>query len=1108
MLSTRAAHRLLADCTTDTGRRALARALGFTAPPHSLTARPLATLGFPANAPHLRVARITRDHSAALLLIEHTNATHWRDTLRKTAAALDKLTDARRWLILLHCADNGPVALATWLSSPRGPRLAVLTTTPHDILDSDAQTVAALATAWHPDPTTTCLRWHDLLGRHAIGKRFFRALETHVADIADAWPARVHDDDRRTLALIHVARLLFLKFLETKGWLDDDRTFLARHSESILDSGGRLWHRLLAPLTFGTLNTPRRHRAPAARAFGNIPFLNGGLFACSATEKRARRPPIHDDLLAPLLLDTLARFRFTAREDTRTWSEAAIDPDLLGKTFEALMDTDQRRGSGTFYTPATLVSSLVDDALQHTIRHHSPTARAALAGHPVAPHDAQEILQKLDSIRVLDPACGSGSILVATLERLATLRAQLGDTRTTSELRRHVLTHSIFGVDIAPMAVWLCELRLWLSVVIDDETSQSASITPLPNLDHHIRIGDALGNDAFNQHSAIKSARITELRARYARSAGARKYACANRIDAAERSSARDITTHAITLLQIERRDLLQLARAQTLFGTRQGLAAAQRRRLASIRDVLRQHRTTLRHLDDGGPVAFDFRSHFADAAAAGGFDLVIGNPPWVRSQHLDATTRSNLRTRFRTVTSHITASSAFGVQTDIAIPFTQRGLELTRPDGILAFLLPAKLWRSVSASALRHHLLQHATLLHLRDHSANAGGFSAAVYPSAIVMQRNASSSTTNTATSTATENARHQTPHAAATATPHAGTPPMHRSDVECHTTDALGSPHHFTVNSANLPATTNPGAPWRIVPDNVRLAADTVTRAGIRWTDTTLPPPSLGIKTGCNDAFLIADTDVPHALQPWTRPVLRGDHVRAWHPADCNTAIVIPCDADGHTLSRLTAPLARHFAPHERTLTARTDLRPRDPWWSIFRTDLLGSAGWRVIWADIGRTLRAMILPPHSTVVPLNSCYGVRLHDPVDAHALAALLNAPTSTAWLSLVAEPARGGYHRFLGWTVLALPMPDWKRAREILAPIAARARRGNAVSIELLHDATLEAYGIAHHDVAPLLSWTGDELRTERTATQRSVSQPTATTHTAAIRPGTTRTAS
>ena len=1051
MLTTRAAHRLLANTDTTNGRLALARALGFTAPPHRLSPRPLAALGFTNPPSDLRVARITRDHSAALLLIENADAAHWRDTLRKVATHLDRLTDARRWLICIHCANNGPVAIATWLSAPRGPRLAVLTTTPDHILDSDAQTVAALAAAWHTDPTVTCLRWHDMLGRHAIGRRFFRALETHVTDIATAWPDHVHTDDRRTLALIHVARLLFLKFLETKGWLDDDRTFLSRHTESILDSHGNLWQQLLAPLTFGTLNTPKRRRATTARAFGEIPFLNGGLFACSAIERRSRRPPIRNELLAPLILDTLARFRFTAREDTRSWSEAAIDPDLLGRTFEALMEPAQRRGSGTFYTPANLVASLVDDALAHTIQHHRDAARAALDGHHVSPDDASAILNTLDSIRILDPACGSGSILVATLERLATLRAQLGDRRTIAELRRHVLTHSIFGVDIAPMAVWLCELRLWLSVVIDDDTPDPAHITPLPNLEHHIRIGDALGNDAFDQHTVIRSARITELRARYARSSGAKKQAAAARIETAERSSARQITAQAIVAMQRERSELLQLARARTLFGTRQGIAAAQRRRLATVRELIGQHRRTLRRLDDGGPVDFDFRSHFSDAASAGGFDLVIGNPPWVRSQHLDAATRTQLRTRFRAVTSHTTANTAFGVQTDIAIPFTQRGLELARPNGILAFLLPAKLWRSVAAGALRHHLLQHATPLHLRDHSANAGGFSAAVYPSAITLQRRIQ----------------------------YCGDPHMLTSNVECHTTDARGAPHQFTVDVAALPATTRPGAPWRIVPDDVRHAADIIAHAGMPWTDTLLPAPSLGIKTGCNDAFLLGDADVPHALRPWTRPVLRGDHVRAWHAPDSNTAIVIPCDAAGRALTRLTPPLARHFAPHERALTARTDLRPREPWWSIFRTDLLGSAGWRVVWADIGRSLRAMILPPHANAVPLNSCYGVRVHDPVDAHTLAALLNAPTTTAWLSLVAEPARGGYHRFLGWTVLALPMPDWQRAREILAPVAARARRGDAVSTETLHHATLDAYRITHRDVAPLLAWCGDDLSTQ-----------------------------
>jgi hypothetical protein len=608
------------------------------------------------------------------------------------------------------------------------------------------------------------------------------------------------------------------------------------------------------------------------------------------------------------------------------------------------------------------------------------------------------------------------------------------------------------------MAVWLCELRLWLSVVIDDDTTMTTDIPTLPNLDHHIRTGDALGSEAFDGTPLPRSTRITTLRIHYARATGARKRICALRIDAAERRNAQQLSARQITFLQHERAELLRLARSQTLFDTRHGLTATQRRRLALVRTHIRQLQQQLRRLDDGGAVDFDFRSHFSDAAEHGGFDVVIGNPPWVRSQHLDAATREQLRTRFAKVTRHATGNTAFGVQTDLAIPFTQRGLELTRPGGVLAFLLPAKLWRSVAAGALRHHLLQHATPLHLRDHSADAGGFSAAVYPSAIVLRR---------------------TP-------PHTGDTPMQTGNVECHTTSARNTAEHFAIASESLPANAVPGAPWRIVPDAVRIAADTITCAGMRWSDSILPHPSLGIKTGCNDAYLIEDRDVPDALRPWIRPVLRGDHVRAWHTPESPTGIVIPCDTNGHALTRLSTPLARHFAPHERALTARTDLRPREPWWSLFRTDLLAPHGWRVVWADIGRTLRATVLPPHAAAVPLNSCYGVRLHDPVDAHALAALLNAPTTTAWLSLVAEPARGGYHRFLGWTVLALPLPHWHRAREILAPIAAKARRGEPLQTHTLHRATLDAYDIAHTDVAPLLAWTTDALRADVKANTRA----------------------
>jgi hypothetical protein len=116
---------------------------------------------------------------------------------------------------------------------------------------------------------------------------------------------------------------------------------------------------------------------------------------------------------------------------------------------------------------------------------------------------------------------------------------------------------------------------------------------------------------------------------------------------------------------------------------------------------------------------------------------------------------------------------------------------------------------------------------------------------------------------------------------------------------------------------------------------------------------------------------------------------------------------------------------------------------------------------------------MVPAGNALVPLNSCYVAICRDEVDALALTTLLNAPLVVSWLSAIAEPARGSYHRFLGWTMALLPIPrDWERAREILAfpggSVLAEAERPS--SVELLAR-SLEAYGLRHSDVAPLLAW-------------------------------------
>jgi hypothetical protein len=131
--------------------------------------------------------------------------------------------------------------------------------------------------------------------------------------------------------------------------------------------------------------------------------------------------------------------------------------------------------------------------------------------------------------------------------------------------------------------------------------------------------------------------------------------------------------------------------------------------------------------------------------------------------------------------------------------------------------------------------------------------------------------------------------------------------------------------------------------------------------------------------------------------------------------------------------------------------------------------------VVSADFGLTPRAMVVEVGEPFVALNSCYVVQCPSSEDAHALSALINSQLAAAWLNSIAEPARGGYRRYLGWTLSLLPIPaDWNRARTYLAPLGERAMRGDVPSEQQVLSAALDAYQLDLSDMQPLLSWTAN----------------------------------
>ncbi|MDQ6830345.1 MAG: hypothetical protein M3081_15920 [Gemmatimonadota bacterium] len=757
MLSLRALADELASADSLLALSGIARRFGFSSDVLPLDRASLQALGIGDDIVKARIA--AGPGALRALIVSLADGASVRERISRIATRLSARAPQLLWLVLALDPGHERVAIATW--SPRRPRprtCALLVDRAH-VLPTDAETLRHLAAASGAHDVLTHGRWLDVLGRDALTRRFFRELERVVRALAASGSPRAPEHDRDELALLSVSRLVFLSFLESKGWLDGDARFLERGFADCMLSGGNYHRRVIEPLVFGTLNTPVRKRATTARAFGRIPFLNGGLFARSPVERRHSTLRFPDDALGVVFGDLLTRYRFTARENDGDWSETAVDPEMLGKAFESLMASRERRISGAYYTPQPLVVRLADAALVQALsndRISGDAVAAALHGESIGDLEIAAALRvRISRIRVLDPACGSGAFLVYALERLAALTSHAGDTRPPAVIRRELLARSIFGVDINPTAVWLCELRLWLSVVIETDPADSLDVPPLPNLDRNICIGDSLGGDGWDA-APERGAALTlgQLRERYARATGARKHRLQRELDRRERAVAIRLADSKLESCAARRRDLLSMLRGRDLFGARRSPTSADRAALAESRSLSRELRARRRALVAGGALPFSWSTRFADVAAAGGFDLVLGNPPWVRLHRVPAAARIDLRARFSVFAkpswtrgaNSSRAGVGFAAQIDVASLFIERSVRLTRENlmgncgGVVALLVPAKLWHALAAGGVRRLLTTESRLLALEDWSESQTTFDAAVYPSTLIARRSSS--------------------------------------------------------------------------------------------------------------------------------------------------------------------------------------------------------------------------------------------------------------------------------------------------------------------------------------------------------------------------------
>jgi hypothetical protein len=1046
------------------GLDAILSSLGFATPSLELGADSRAHLGIADIVPSARVS--VGDGALRALSVEVACDKVLRDSVERIARALASRSPEFLWLVLAVERDGSGFAIATWRATRGGPHIGAMITEMGNVMDSDAETLCCLASAARTSgDVMRHLQWLDILGRESITRRFFRALSACLSAMSDSLATEVPAEDRHKIALLTTSRLLFLSFLQTKGWLNRDFGFIANGFADCMVNGGSYQRRILEPLFFGTLNTRVSQRSARALSFGHIPFLNGGLFARTAVERIHRGSRFSDEVLGNLFDQVLVRYRFTAREDAAMWSEAAIDPEMLGKVFESLMLPRERKRGGVYYTPQRLVEQVTRLALIDALER-----RGLPAGHAELLLDAEQVdrvsfpglLEGVRTLRLLDPACGSGAFLVHALERIARVRMLLGEAGSLSDIRRSVLTESIFGVDVNPTAVWLCELRLWLSTVIDCEERNPLRIAPLPNLDRQIRIGDSLAGTGFTRiaNQAEPAHSNSTLRNRYARANGRRKATLGDRLDELERKRALAMLDSALEAARNERRDLIHAARAPGLFSTRLPRPAGTRKQLVGLRATIRELATRRRKIARGEVPAFSYRTHFAEVCDAGGFDVIVGNPPWVRIHNVNPEERAGYRDRFVVARASAWgdgaraahAASGFAGQADLAALFIERSIDLLSEDGTLGLLLPSKLWRSLAGGGARQLLLSRTRIAAIEDHSDGPEVFDATVYPSIVVAARSSAGSVT--------------------------------RDGVSRVIVQRRDSVREWRCRSGAIPLDASPGSPWLLLPQNARAAFNSITAAGVPLFESALRRPHLGVKTGCNEAFVVnASTNVDGltriragnlhgAIEASSlRPLVRGETLTRWRLTHGDERIVWTHGQTG-PLTDLPPRTRRWLERWRQPLEQRSDSRT-GKWWTLFRTEAASNNAFRVVWCDFGRVPRAAVIETGDATVPLNSCYCISCPRSDDAFALCALLNSDVAAAWLAAIAEPARGGYHRYLGWTIARLPVPiEWPHARRILAPLAEAAWHDCPPSQTALRHAVLTAYGLTPAQIEPLLEWT------------------------------------
>ena len=487
-----------------------------------------------------------------------------------------------------------------------------------------------------------------------------------------------------------MSRIVFLQFIQKKGWLgvpvdkewgEGDKEFL-QHLYEKYDNKDNFIDGILE-LLFDDINHKRENDI-ANFILGRdikVPYLNGGLFERDSVDERTFRLP---RTLMDKMMCFFSSYNFTIDENDPDDAEIGVDPEMLGRIFENLLEDNKDKGA--FYTPKEIVQYMCQESLIAYLQKGKPEAEAEVIRTFVTTYDAsilndklkRDVDAKLKKVKICDPAIGSGAFPMGLLKELFACRSAIEGLSedNAAEIKKHIIQNNIYGVDIEKGAVEIARLRFWLAIIVDEKSPHT-----LPNMDFKIMQGNSLLEN-------YKGIDLSGLSGKREKKKGADNQGVQLTFEFGERSVLLDIQDLINSYYRITEHDKKEECREKINSLVKKYLKVYTSDSPIYSRDI--------DEMDIPNNKFFLWHTYFADVFAnaeerdSKGFDILIANPPYIDSESMVkqgmTPLRDDLKGRFKTLSGNwdmYMAFMSFGLSIADYCTFITPDKWLSKPFGL-----------------------------------------------------------------------------------------------------------------------------------------------------------------------------------------------------------------------------------------------------------------------------------------------------------------------------------------------------------------------------------------------------------------------------------------